>query len=63
MTWMARLERVLAIDIRVCPRCGARLRLIGAVTDPNVIARILAHVRARDERHSSAPAPPLRLAS
>ncbi|TDJ21024.1 MAG: hypothetical protein E2O65_00820 [Gammaproteobacteria bacterium] len=63
MTWMARLKRVFDIDISVCPNCGGQLRVIGEVTEPKTIARILAHVKAR-ERHEHAPrAPPVLLAS
>ncbi len=63
MTWMARLKRVFDIDISVCPNCGGQLRVIGEVTDPKTIARILAHVKAR-ERHERGPrAPPVLLAS
>jgi hypothetical protein len=63
MTWMARLKRVFDIDISVCPNCGGQLRVIGEVTEPKTIARILEHVEAR-ERHEHAPrAPPVLLAS
>ena len=41
MSWMARLKRVFAIDLSRCPNCGGELRVIGAITDPGVIARIL----------------------
>jgi len=30
-----------------CPHCGGTLRVIADVTDPALIARILAHVRKR----------------
>jgi uncharacterized protein YbaR (Trm112 family) len=63
MTWMARLKRVFDIDISVCPNCRGPLRVIGEVTEPKTIARILEHVKAR-ERHERGPrAPPLLLAS
>ncbi len=63
MTWMARLNRVFGIDLSVCPKCGGKLRVIGEVTDPKTIARILEHVKQR-ERHEHAPrAPPVLLAS
>ena len=39
------LRRVFGIDITVCPHCGGRLRVIADVTDPEVIERILEHVR------------------
>ncbi len=63
MTWMARLNRVCGIDLSVCPKCGGKLRVIGEVTDPKTIARILAHAKQR-ERHERGPrAPPVLLAS
>ena len=62
MTWMARLKRVFGIDLSLCPRCGGTLRVIGAVTEPKIIARILEHLDSR-ERHEHAPrAPPTSLA-
>ncbi len=47
MTWMARLNRVFGIDLSVCPKCGGKLRVIGEVTDPKTIARILEHACPR----------------
>ena len=34
-TWMQRLKRVFAIDIEICPRCGAKLRVIAFIEDPD----------------------------
>ena len=63
MTWMARLNRVFGIDLSVCPKCGGKLRVIGEVTDPKTIARILEHAKRR-ERHERGPrVPPVLLAS
>jgi len=56
MTWAQRLRRVFDIDITRCPRCGAALRVLAVITDPRVIAAILAHLEARAAR---AP-PPVR---
>jgi hypothetical protein len=41
MSGMARLKRVFAIDLSRSPNCGGELRVIGAITDPGGIARIL----------------------
>jgi len=49
MTWMQRLKRVFSIDIESCPDCGGKLRVIACIEDPQLIAKILGHVRARDE--------------
>ena len=35
------LKRMFDIDIERCPRCGARLKIIAAIVDPQVIVQIL----------------------
>ena len=49
MTWMQRLKRVFAIDIETCPDCGGKLWVIACREDPQLIRKILGHVRQRDE--------------
>jgi hypothetical protein len=44
---MQHLKRVFAIDIETCPQCGAKLRVIACIEDPDIIATILEHVRSR----------------
>jgi len=63
MSWMARLNRVFGIDVAACPRCGGKIRVIGEVTDPNVIARILEHVKRREHHERDPRAPPVLRAS
>jgi hypothetical protein len=63
MTWMARLKRVFGIDISHCPRCGGKLRVIGEVTQPTLIARILEHLKAQPHHQQVPRAPPALLAS
>jgi hypothetical protein len=59
MSWMQCLKRVFAIDIETCPDCGGTLRVIACIEDALLIAKILAHVRQRDEQEGSAArAPP-----
>jgi len=63
MSWMQRLRRVFDIDLRYCPRCGGTVRVIAAITDPALIARILAHRDTGDgfnavARVGAARAPP-----
>ncbi|MDA0791416.1 MAG: hypothetical protein O2780_18420 [Proteobacteria bacterium] len=41
LTWAQRLKRVFDLDMRLCPNCGGRLRVIADVTDPVVIDKIL----------------------
>ena len=63
MTWMARLNRVFGIDLSVCQKCGGKLRVIGEVTEPKAIARILEHAKQRGRHERDPRAPPLLLAS
>ena len=57
--WMQRLRRTFGIDLSRCPRCGGPLRVIGQVTEPKVIARILEHLQQRHARDPRAPPLPL----
>ena len=41
MRWAALLQRVFEVDALRCPRCGATMRLIAAIEDPEVARRIL----------------------
>ena len=60
MTWMRRLKRVFAIDIKTCPKCGGTLRVIACIENPDVIAAILEHVGAREAAATANPrAPPI----
>ena len=47
LTWAQRLKRVFEIDITLYPLCGGQLRIIGDITDPDLIRRILDHVNSR----------------
>jgi hypothetical protein len=38
---------VFRVDVEVCARCGDEARIIGFVTEPQVIRRILAHLERR----------------
>ena len=44
LSWAERLKRVFKIDIELCPKCGGQLRVIAAITQPDVIQKILDHV-------------------
>jgi hypothetical protein len=60
MSWMQRLKRVFAIDLETCPVCGGQLQVIACVEEPALIAKILGHIRTRDELASlDARAPPV----
>lgn len=47
LTWAQRLKRVFELDITLCPLCGGQLQVIGDVTDPELIRKILDHVHSR----------------
>jgi hypothetical protein len=44
MSWARLLKRVFDIDVEHCPHCGGNLKIIAAIEEPGVIARILAHL-------------------
>ncbi len=41
LLWAELLQRVFEVDALCCPRCGGRMRVLSAITDPTVAARIL----------------------
>ena len=45
--WAELLRLVFKVEVEVCPRCGGEARIVGFVTEPAVVRRILAHL----ERH------------
>lgn len=58
MSWARSLERVFAIEIERCRRCGGKLEMIGSIEEPALIERILAHIeRPTDEAARSPVAP------
>ena len=56
MTWAQRLKRVFSVDIELCGRCGGSLKVIACIEDQDIIDRILAHLREKEQK---APARPL----
>jgi len=46
--WANLMRRVYEVDPLVCPRCRAEMRIIGFITEPRVIRRIVEHIRKRD---------------
>jgi hypothetical protein len=40
--WADLLQRVFEVDALCCPRCGGRMRVLAAITEPDVARRILA---------------------
>jgi len=53
MSWARRLKRVFGIEIEDCARCGGKLQVIASIEEPQVIAKILAHL----ERTAPQPYP------
>jgi hypothetical protein len=47
--WAELIRRVHEVDPLVCPRCGSEMRVIGFITQPALIDRILDHLRKRDK--------------
>ena len=45
--WAELLRLVFAIDVEVCARCGGAARIVGFVTAPAVVRRILGHLERR----------------
>jgi hypothetical protein len=39
--WADLLQRVFEVDALACPKCGGRMRVLSAITDPTVAGRIL----------------------
>ena len=44
LSWARLLKRVFDIDLEHCPNCGGALKIIAAIVEPPVIARLLAHL-------------------
>jgi hypothetical protein len=44
MSWASLLKRVFDIDMEYCANCGGRRKIIAAIVDPAVIAKILTHL-------------------
>lgn len=61
MSWARLLQRVFDIDIARCPHCGGALRIIAAIEDPPVIAKILVHLGLPTRGPPRSPARPLAL--
>jgi hypothetical protein len=54
MSWAQRLKRVFGVEIDTCAGCGGKLRVIASIEEPEVIAKILAHLeKVAPDRHSA----------
>jgi hypothetical protein len=61
LSWSRLLKRVFDIDIEHCPNCGGALKIIAAIEDPAVIAKILTHLGLPARAPPRSPARPLAL--
>ena len=43
--WAALLRRIFAVDPLACPRCGAAMRIVAFITEPQQTDRLLDHLR------------------
>jgi len=50
MSCARRLKRVFGIEIEGCARCGGKLQVIASIEEPQVIAKILAHLEPSQAR-------------
>ena len=44
LPWAELIRRTFSEDLLVCPDCGARMHVIAAITQPDLIAKILTHL-------------------
>jgi hypothetical protein len=59
LPWATLLPRVFAIEVLVCPRCAGPRRIVGAVTEPHAVRRLLGALglAAQPPPHRSVTAP------
>jgi hypothetical protein len=53
--WAELLRMVFQVEVEVCPRCGGEARIVGFVTEPQVVRRILAHLERRGVEARAGP--------
>jgi hypothetical protein len=44
LDWASLLQRVYDVDVLKCPRCTGRLEVIAAISEPDIVRRILDHL-------------------
>jgi hypothetical protein len=54
--WAVLMKRSFGLDVLRCPRCGRRMRVLGTITQPDTIRRILLCLGQRAEPLVRAPA-------
>jgi len=53
--WAELLRMVFQVEVAECPRCGGEARIVGFVTEPRVVRRILAHLERRGVEARAGP--------
>ena len=61
MGWARLLKRVFDLDLEHYPQCGGGMKIIAAIEEPAVIARILTHLGLPARAPPRSPARPLPL--
>ena len=57
MSWAQRLKRVFNIDNKACSECGGTVKVIACVEDPEVIRKILDHLKYKAETNERGQLP------
>ncbi len=57
LTWVQRLKRVFNIDIEVCTQCGGPVKVIASIEDPDVIKKILDHLKKKNDTQEAVQLP------
>jgi len=55
--WAQLLRRVYEVDPLICSQCGGALRIVGFITQPRVIRRILDHLKKQPGSTRAPPTP------
>jgi hypothetical protein len=58
--WAELLRRIFEVDPLACPRCGEQMRIVAFITQPQIIDRILEHLRRTAPTRPRPRAPPRR---
>jgi len=56
LSWAKLLKRVFNIDVEHCSKCGAKMRLVSAITQRTEIRKILIHLKIPPDPPELAPA-------
>jgi hypothetical protein len=61
--WAEMIRRVYEIDPLVCPKCGSEMKVIGFITEPRVIRRMVDHINKKTRANRGPPASTTAVAS